>query len=346
MTAFVLVCVAMVLAALVWVAWPLLRPAGDAGGSRNERRVLLAMLIVMLPAAAGVLYARFSSWKWNDPEVERALEMSAQMGELQAAVREHPNDVARWTELGRAYIALGQFTAAINAYEKAHRLTGGTDPDTTASLAEALALSDESTLDQRAGRLFEEVLTRAPSHPKALFYSSIAAIRGGRLTVARDRLQMLLAQNPPARIRPLLERQVQDLDEQIRTGDGAVEKAVTGRVVKVAVRLAPALQRQLREPLTLFILARDPAAGGPPLAVERHGSSELPLTVELSAADAMLATHTLDTVAAVQVVARLSSSGTPQQQSGDYFGEARLEFDANKAKQEYGVEIVIDQRVP
>ena len=53
-------------------------------------------------------------------------------------------------------------------------------------------------------------------------------------------------------------------------------------------------RRSVREqlqggPLPLFILARDPAAGGPPLAVQRHSSSDLPLTVELSERDAMIA---------------------------------------------------------
>ncbi len=351
MTAFLIVCAAMVLLAVVWVAWPIVRPASiDGAGTRIERRLLITAVALALPLAAGVLYAKLSTWKWNDPQVEQAMQMSAQLGELQKAVREKPHDLDGWVQLGRSYVQLGQFSNAVTAFESAYRLTGGQDADITASLGEALAMSDETSLDGRAGQLFEEALARSPSQPKALFYSSIGAMRAGKLELARDRLKGLLAQSPPEQIRPMLEREIQDLEEQIKNGGGVAQEppaATTGgRVVKVAVSLAPALQQQLREPLTLFILARDPAAGGPPLAVERRSSSELPLTVELTEADAMLPSHTIGSVGEAQIVARISRSGTPQQQSGDIYGEARLQFDANKPAQAYDVAIVIDRRVP
>ncbi|MET0657869.1 MAG: hypothetical protein ABW110_06900 [Steroidobacteraceae bacterium] len=356
MTGFNVLCAAMALMAVVWVAWPLLRPAsnGDGTGTPAERRVLAAVLVVIIPLAATGLYATLSTWKWNDANVTQAMETSEQLREMQARVRKHPQDIEGWQHLGRAYLMLGQFASAVTAYESAYRLTGGQDPDVTTSLAEALVLSDEATLQGRAGELFEDALKRAPSQPKALFYSSLGAMRSGKLELARDRFKLLLSQNPPEQMRTILERQVQDLEAQINAGpqtDGATPAsgpaaAPTQRVVKVSITMAPAIRQQLREPLTLFILARDPAAGGPPLAVERHSSSELPLTVELSAADAMLPSRTIGTVGAAQIVARLSRSGTPQQQSGDFFGEAQLQFDANEASQQYTVAVVIDRRVP
>jgi cytochrome c-type biogenesis protein CcmH len=352
-TGFIIVCAAMVVLAVVWVAWPLMRTA-DGGGSRTERRVLIGVLALALPLLAGGLYAKLSTWKWNDPMTAHAVQLSRQLGEMQARVRENPKDVDGWARLGRAYMSLAQYDAAVRAYEQAYRLTGAEDPNLTTALAEALVLSDESSLQDRAGALFEEALRRAPSHPKALFYSSIGAMRSGKLELARDRFKLLLAQNPPEQIRPMLERQIQDLEEQIAQGGQSPTEPVLAsrpapgakRSVKVAVAVAPQIQQQLREPLTLFILARDPAAGGPPLAVERRAASELPLTVELSEADAMLSTRTIADVNAVQIVARLSRSGAPQQQSGDFFGEARLQFDASNSDQEYSVNIVIDQRVP
>ncbi|MET0987419.1 MAG: hypothetical protein ABW034_18660 [Steroidobacteraceae bacterium] len=356
MTAFIVLCAAMALMAVVWVAWPLLRPAAsvEATGTRTERRVLAALLAVIIPLAAAGLYATLSTWKWNDANVSQAMEMSEQLREMQARVRQDPQDLEGWQQLGRAYLTLGQFRSAITAYENAYRLTGGREPDVTTALAEALVLSDESALQGRAGELFEDALKRAPSQPKALFYSSLGAMRSGKLELARDRFKLLLSQNPPEQMRSILERQVQDLEAQINAGPQAdVATPASGpaaaqakRVVKVSITVAAAIRQQLREPLTLFILARDPAAGGPPLAVERHNSSELPLTVELSAADAMLPSRTIDTVGAAQIVARLSRSGTPQQQSGDFFGEAQLQFDANKATQQYSVAVVIDRSVP
>jgi cytochrome c-type biogenesis protein CcmH len=68
----------------------------------------------------------------------------------------------------------------------------------------------------------------------------------------------------------------------------------------------------------------------------------LPLTVELSERDAMMPTRTLATAQRVQVVARLSRSGTPQAQSGDFFGQADYEF----GKDTGTLNIRIDQVVP
>jgi cytochrome c-type biogenesis protein CcmH len=158
-------------------------------------------------------------------------------------------------------------------------------------------------------------------------------------------------------MRSLLERQIQDLDQQLNeAGQGAPAAAAPGsegpaataqRSIRVAVSIAPQVHEQLKGgPLPLFILARDPSAGGPPLAVQRHSSSDLPLTVELSERDAMIAARTIASVPRVQVVARLSRSGTPQAQSGDYYGEAEYEFSKNAGAGGSTLNIIIDRAVP
>ena len=43
----------------------------------------------------------------------------------------------------------------------------------------------------------------------------------------------------------------------------------------------------------------------------------------------MIAARTIASVPRVQVVARLSRSGTPQAQSGDFYGEAEYDFAKN-----------------
>ncbi len=93
--------------------------------------------------------------------------------------------------------------------------------------------------------------------------------------------------------------------------------------------------------MTLFVLARDPS-GGPPLAAKRLSSTQIPLTVELTERDAMMPTRTIGAVPRVQVVARVSKSGTPQAQSGDFFGQADYEF----GKDTGTLNILIDQTVP
>jgi cytochrome c-type biogenesis protein CcmH len=232
-------------------------------------------------------------------------------------------------------------------------------------LGECLALLDEASLQGRAGKLFEQALVKAPNHPKALWYASMASLQAGDLRTGRDRLKLLLAQNPPDELKAMLERQVQDLTQQLGDGSPGASQAAPGpamaaaggstpapatnpqpggaqRSIRVEVSLSPALAGKVSGEMPLFILARDPQAPGPPLAVQRRTSTEVPLAIDLSERDAMMPTRTIATVPKVQVVARLSRSGGPQAQSGDLFGQADYDF----ATATGTVRIVIDGTVP
>ena len=362
MTAFVIVCAVMLAAALVWLTAPLLRPKApvDAASTRTERRTATAIVAIALSAVAGAMYVGLSNWDWKAVETETARNASVEdmLKGLEAKLAANPKDVDGWLMLGRSYTALSRFGRAADAYQQAYDLTRGENVEAIIGLGEALALTDEASLSGRAGQLFDAALQKAPDHPKALWYGSMAALQAGNLKLGRDRLQSLLAQNPPEQIRGVIERQVQDLNQQLGEGGSPAtaapgthppaSSATTGaaagqsRSIRVAIKIAPEIQQQLRGPLPLFVLARDPDAGGPPLAVQRRSSAEAPLNVELSERDAMIATRTIASVPRVQVVARLSKSGAPQAQSGDFYGEADYEF----AKDTGTLQIIIDRSVP
>ena len=104
------------------------------------------------------------------------------------------------------------------------------------------------------------------------------------------------------------------------------------------------LKQQLQQPVSLFVLARNPKQPGPPLAVQRHLSNELPLQLELTTADAMLPTRSIANAQDIEIVARLSASGMPTEQSGDYFGSVPYSF--VKQGEQGSVAIEINQRVP
>ena len=358
MTGFIIACAAMIAAALLWILLPLLRTqSADADASRNERRWSAIAIAVIVPALAATLYLTLSKWNWNEAgaAIAREQQMDELLDQLKAKLAENPNDVNGWLLLGRSYSTVGKTALALDAFQNAYDKSGGENVEAMLGLGEALAMTDEASLTGRAGRLFEAAFEKAPDNPKALYYSGVAALQAGDVRKARDRLQLLLAQGPPEQIRSALERQVQDLNQQLNeAGQGAAAAsagsegaaAPTQRSIRVAVTVAPGVREQLKSaPLPLFILARDPSAPGPPLAVQRHSSADLPITVTLSERDAMMPARTIASVPRVQVVARLSRSGTPQAQSGDYYGEA--EYDFAKGSGAGGtLNIVIDRAVP
>jgi cytochrome c-type biogenesis protein CcmH len=358
-TGFIIACAAMLAAALLWILLPLLRTKSpDAGDSRRERRISAIAIAVLVPVVAATLYTTLSKWNWKetDAAVARGQQMDDLLDQLKAKLADNPNDVNGWLLLGRSYASLGKYALAVDAFQNAYDKSHGENVEAMIGLGEALAMTDEASLGGKAGRLFEDALAKAPNDPKALWYGSISALQAGDLHKGRNRLQLLLAQNPPVEIRGMLERQIQDLDQQLgEAGQGPTVSragaegapAAAHRSIRVAVSLAPKVREQLKDgPMPLFVLARDPSAGGPPLAVQRHSSTDLPLTVELSERDAMIAARTIASVPRVQVVARLSRSGTPQAQSGDYYGEAEYDFSKNAGAGGSTLNIIIDRAVP
>jgi len=375
-TTFILLCVAMLAAAVLWLVIPLLRAprcaalemgkkAGQEAPSFIRERLLPAAAIVMLPVLAVFMYLSLSQWDWREAQqvTARNAEMETLLVQLEDKLAQDPANIEGWLLLGRSTLSMEQYPHAVTAFQRAYDLSGGHNVEAMIGLGESLVLSDESALGTRARGLFEDALKRAPHHPKALWYGSIAALQAGELSLGRDRLRLLLAQNPPEELRAVLERQIQDLDQQLAeaaapmaaaesaSAAGGKAPAAPQRRIRVTVSLAPSLQNQLREPLPLFILARDPSVDGPPLAVQRRSSVELPLTLELSEHDAMLPTHTIAGVPRVQVVARLSRGGSPQAHSGDLYGEADYAFEAlpggGASSQAPGVlSITIDRTVP
>lgn len=356
MTLFVVLCAVMLTAVTLWMLLPLLRPQPpvDVQSTRGERRIVSIALAMGVTALAVGLYTRLSHWDFN--AAQRVAVKSAAVDELlerlEVKLKSNPKDITGWLLLGRSYTSTGRFPRAADAFQQAFELTHGENAEALIGLGEALTMMDEASLQGRAGQLFERALGLAPNHPKALWYGSMAALQAGDLRTGRDRLQRLLAQNPPEALRGVLTRQVQDLDQQLAAaGQGATPGATAAtqpgaataqRSIRVAVSLAPELKDHIVAAMPLFVLARDPAAGGPPLAVQRRISTEIPLTIELSERDAMMPSRTIATVPRVQVVARLSKSGSPQAQSGDFYGQADYDF----ASASGTLQIVISQIVP
>jgi cytochrome c-type biogenesis protein CcmH len=373
-TIFVIVCAAMVAAALAWTTFPLFaKQPADEKPNVGERRTTLAALAIGLPVLAIVMYASLSTWDWDDASRAAKASGGATSGDQQSAahiktleerVAKNPNDAEGWMLLGRSYVTTGRAALGLDAYQHAYDLTKGEEVAAITGLAEALVLVDESSINGRAGQLFEAALVKQPNDPKALWYGAMVAMTKNDLRTARDRLQRLVAQNPPERIRGLIEQQIVALSEQMGesspgSGPGAgpdVTKSATAsagaearptaaggaREIKIEVKVSPAIQKQLSGPMTLFVLARDPTAPGPPLAVQRHASTELPLTVTLTERDAMMPQRTIATVPRVTVVARLSHSGQPVAVKGDFEGSAEYAF----GKDSGTVHIMIDRTVP
>ncbi len=92
---------------------------------------------------------------------------------------------------------------------------------------------------------------------------------------------------------------------------------------------------------TVFVIARDPAQPSPPSAATRRLLSELPSVIELGDRDSMVPGRPLSGFPEFELLARVSVSGSPAAQAGDWFGSIIVRpADQNE------IGLVITEQVP
>jgi cytochrome c-type biogenesis protein CcmH len=326
MITFVLLAAVLTVAGVAVIAVPLLKKK-PVEYSPAPWAALIATGI--LAVGSTVLYIRLTNWSWQTKVAEDSPQ--TMVARLARKLEKDSQNLDGWLLLGRSYTQLQEFQLAARAYRRADRLAGGKSAEALLGEAEALARGDENELDRRAGRLIEQALALDPTSGKALFYGAAVAMRRGELPLARERFTKLLALDPPDNIKPLLQKQIDSIDQQLAGGAPgpgpagqppvAAATADPAAKVRINVTLAPTLAQSAAGSSPLFVFVRDPQRPGPPLAVKRL-DSHFPQTVELTASDSMMPGRAIAAGEKVQVVARIARSGNPVGASGDPFGES------------------------
>jgi cytochrome c-type biogenesis protein CcmH len=377
-TPFIIVCAVMLVAAIAYLAVPLLRqPVAVAKGepAAPKSTAALVALAVVLPLAAAGLYSRISNFPWNDPIAAAAVpeghgdgsgaSMNEVVQQLQARLASNPSDLEGWQMLGRTYLVTGEAAKAVTAYEKANELSGGQNPELQLDLAEALILTDNPAVQDRAKKIVDAALAADPNNGKALWYSGVMAIRADDKETAKARWTKLLEQNPPEEIRQIVSQQLTELGVQVPAmaasaappamggmgggmsggmtppAAGAEGPPPSGRTVRVAISVDPKVADKMKPGTVLFVSARQPGIPGPPLAAVRLTSDQLPTTVVLSDANSMMEGRNLSSVDDVEVVARVAFGGTAVTATGDLIGTVQ-----QKKGGAEDVAIVINQVAP
>jgi cytochrome c-type biogenesis protein CcmH len=321
--------------------------------ARRMQRLPITGLIVaglLVPFTVG-LYMHVSTWSGSPQANTNVPAVEDMVSGLAGRLQQNPDDVAGWRLLGQSYLALGRYTEARDALSQAWQRTPVPDDELRVAFGEAQALSDRESLAGEAGALFTEVLSHDPANQKALWYGGLAALMTQQPDVARERWSRLLALEPPAAIAEVLREQLQTLggptaaasapDASSPAGPTPATAPVQAAGVRLLIRLAEGMTAEDLGSASLFIFARSPE-GGPPVAVLRQSAGALPGEFALSDANAMIPGRSIGNFESLTIVARISRSGQPTEQSGDLFGQITY-----RPGQDLNVqEMVIDQRVP
>lgn len=289
------------------------------------------LMAVLVPVLALALYLHFGAADKVELTQEFAQppasvqEMTAR---LERAVQAQPDSAEGLYFLGRAYMAEQRPADAAKVYERAVALAGR-QPELLGQWAQALYFANDKHWSPQLQALTDEALKGDPNEVTSLGLLGIAAFESERYQDAIGFWQRLLAQLPEGdSSRAALQGGIDRAADKLKA---AGIKPATGVRLKVRVELADALKDKVKADDTVFIFAR--ASSGPPmpLAAKRVTVAQLPIEVELSDADAMMAQMKLSDFPQVQLIARVSRSGQPTQ--GEWIGQgAPLATDTQAAQ--------------
>lgn len=233
---------------------------------------------------------------------------------LKQRLQQDPNSAKGWYLLARIYFTTDQPQLAADAFAKSLALNPD-DSNTQLQYAQSLYYANNHRFPDKALQLVNSVLQTQPDHPFALNLKAISDYQTGHYSQAIVTWQKLLAQTPP---------QSEAYQELVRVINEAKAQLGQGGI-PVTVTIKSSVLAKVAADDTVFIYAK--ALNGPPmpLAIVRKQVKDLPLTVTLSDADAMMPNVMLSKYKNIKIIARISKTGSAKPLPGDWIAQQETE---------------------
>jgi len=297
-----------------------------AGGRRTGMAVALALPVaaLLLYLAVGNPAALAPGAAAGDGHGIARNQIEGMVERLAARMKEKPEDAEGWAMLGRSYAVLDRYAEAAVAYANAVKRS---EPDAQllADYADALAMAQGRNLRGEPERLIAQALKVDPRNVKALLLAGTVAFQDKKFKDAIAYWERILTVVPPdSDVADSTRDSIADAralagmpkaPPPAKPGVAAVAATVSG-----TVRLSPGIAAKASPDDTVFIFARPAEGPRMPLAVMRKRVRDLPTAFTLDDSMAMTPTAKLSNHAQVVVGARVSRSGNPAVQPGDFEG--------------------------
>lgn len=311
MNSFILIATAIALLAFALILRPLWR----------QSWLLAAAITLTLVITGGGIYRLIGTPKALDPaarqQPDAPRDLDSAIALLRDALRTHPDQVEGWLLLGSSLSSQQKFGEARDAYAKAVELQPN-EPEVLVIAAQSRMLADaDHHLDATAVQLLVRALGLQPAHQRARWFLGQSQRQAGDPAAAAETWRPLLNMVDTATRSSLLE---QINSARREAGQEELDAtAASDHRFKVSVSLDPELMA--KQPLPgdsqVFVIARIPGDTAMPIAVEKHRLDELPLIVTLDDSDGPMPTQRLSGVDEIEVLARLSLSGSADRHDSD-----------------------------
>ena len=308
---------------------------GEAPAEAVRGKWMSVVVLLTIPCASILLYLVYGEYRViENPQLAQAapqqqnqtapqMSMDEMVAVIEERLAENPDDAEAWFMLGRAQMVQRQYDEAVNAFRRSDALMAD-EPGILFALADALAMQRNGKLTGEPEQLIQRGLQIAPRFPNGLWLAGAAAEQRQDYEAAHHYWSLLLpmiTNNPESagEVRELL-AMLEQRDPSLAKAAAEVETAAAQQL-SVRVDISSELRAQADPGTAVFVYAK--AMQGPPmpLAVKRLQLKDLPVTLALGDADAMMPAMKLSSFDQVIVGARVSFSGNPVAQSGDFYTE-------------------------
>ena len=281
-------------------------------GSAATLVVAIGLYAVWGEPDAPVLSRASEIMRGDDRSEMRTLE-----GALEDRLAREGEDLNSWFVLAHLRMQLEDYGGAADAFAGLNGVAGPI-ADVDVAWAQALYRADGGEMSPATRTIVDRVLANEPDHPTMLELLAVDALHRRDTTEAVAHLTRVLRQ-------PISAPRRRELSEILalarsRLPDSAVvdvdsADSETPPGIAMSISLGAHLEADPATPV--FVIARDPDAPRPPLAVRRLTLGDLPARIQLTDADAMMPGRSLSDLDSVELLARASLSGSPSARTGD-----------------------------
>lgn len=314
---------------------------------RRPNKASITALCLFLPLGSAAIYTYVGTPEALNPtrlmatanqslnDAPSAQEINDMVAALEQRLIDKPDDAQGWALLSRTYLATGQYAKATVGLKKVIELNGESS-EIYASLADATALAAEGNMAGEPTEYADKALLLNPLNPQALWLRGLAAVQKGDNATAKlhwNTLLGVLADQPEQQselktimaeslgvdaITYTAQAETQQASSAGQNSDSPASNTQNTESISVLINIDPSIAAQLEPNDFVFVFAR--AKNGPPapLAAKRLQVSDLPIELKLNDIDAMMPQLKMSLFEELSVSARVSKSGQPIAQSGDY----------------------------
>lgn len=254
----------------------------------------------------------------RDPNPTRAQQL---ITEFEGRLQKKPGNVQYWFLLARAHMEVGNFAEGAKAYQRVLDLDSKSAM-IMAELAQALFLRDGNKTTPQAVALAKEALTLDPKNTMALGLLGIDSYnkKDYRATIRYWQKSVDLL-SPDSQGRRALLAGIEKAKQSYVAEGGKAEDLIAKSIYAVRLSVSVGEKTKSSPDQIVFVYARAWQGSPMPLAIARIKVSDLPTTIQLDETMAMSPTASLATATDIEVVARISATGSAKAEVGDWLAK-------------------------